>query len=330
MMLPIGMALLAQLEAASGGRKLWHFGSAIMLAVAYGSNVGGIGTKIGSGTNSIFVRLTSEHVKVEISFLKYVALGLPFVVLFIPVVWAALWRLARKDDLKGEVQGREVLDRELSRMGPMSAPERKVAVIFLAAAALWVGSDLLRPLLLPRLPAPWPGFKYESKHYEAGVAMAAGLAAVLAGVLPWAAFRRIPWSTLVLLGGSFAMAAGITGSGLSDWMAMRLKGLSDLPEFGQIALAAMATVGLSAVASNTGTVSVLLNVLPRSAAVFAASGISASCDFMLPAGTPPNAIVFGSGYIRLPVMMRTGFLLDVAAVVLIALYGYLYLVPLFA
>lgn len=102
------------------------------------------------------------------------------------------------------------------------------------------------------------------------------------------------------------MAAGIEGSRLSVWLSGQLAGLAALPLLLQIALAALATVVLSAVASNTGTISVLLNVLPGSPAVLSASAIGASCDFMLPAGTPPNAIVFGSGRVRLPALLGLG------------------------
>jgi sodium-dependent dicarboxylate transporter 2/3/5 len=323
MMLPIGMALLAQLESASGGRKLWHFGTAIMLAVAYASNVGGIGSKIGTGTNSIFCGLALKHLGRDIGFMEYMAAALPFVVLFIPLVWLVLWRVARRDDL-GSAQGRDVLDRELAAMGSMSRGEKRVAAVFLGAALLWILGDPLRKRAGPLVPEFWPGFKFEGKHYEAWVAMGAALVLVAFRAVSWSSVRRIPWSTLVLLGGSFAMAEGIRGSGLSQWMAERMGGLAGLPGFWQIFLASLATVGLSAVASNTGTVSVLLNVLPRSLPVFWAASIGASCDFMLPAGTPPNAIVFGSGYIRLPTMMRTGFALDLAAVAAITLYTFFY------
>lgn len=121
------------------------------------------------------------------------------------------------------------------------------------------------------------------------------------------------------------MAAGIEGSGLSGFITLLLEPLARLPLAAQLAIATAATVGLSAVASNTATVNLLLNVLPRSLPVLSACAIAASCDFALPAGTPPNAIVFGSGYIRLPQMMRTGFLLDLLAVVVIVLYTLAYL-----
>lgn len=327
MMMPIGLALLAQLEAAAGGRRLERFGMAVMLAVAYASNVGGIGTKIGTATNSIFCGFVQRSMGCEIGFIRYLAFGLPFVVLFVPILWAVLWRLGRKD-APCNSRGREVLERELASLGRMTVRERVVAGAFLAAAALWIAGDVLKGWVAPAAESAvrtvWTTFTFGGKHYESWVSMTAGLALVACGLVSPRGLRRLPWGTLVLLGGSFAMAAGIEGSRLSEWMSGRIAGLASLPFVVQVGVSALATVGLSAVASNTGTVSVLLNVLPRSAAVLSASAIGASCDFMLPAGTPPNAIVFGSGRVRLSTMMKTGFLLDLAAVALITLYVVVY------
>lgn len=326
MMMPIGMALIAQLETESGGRRLHHFGSAIMLAVAYAANVGGIGTKIGTGTNSIFCGFLADKLGVEISFAKYMAVGVPFVVLFLPVVWLVLWRTGRKDRIP-EGQGGSVLQREIVALGPMKREEKRIALVFGLAAVLWIAGSPLRQTIAPFVPEFWTGFKFQGKHYESWVAMSAGLSLVGMRLVSFRSIRRLPWGTLVLLGGSFAMASGIEESGLSAWLAGQLRALAEFPLIWQIGLTSVATVLLSAVASNTATVNVMLNVLPRSLPVLSASAIAASCDFMLPAGTPPNAIVFGSGYIRLPVMMRTGFLLDLAAAVLVTLYVFLYVGP---
>ncbi len=326
MMIPIAVALLRQLERASGGGKLVHFGAALTLAVAYASNVGGIGTKIGTATNSIFAGWVSKNLGYDLGFLQFMAIGLPFVVMFIPVVWWALWRVARKDTAVGG-QAREVLDGELSAMGSMSAGERKVAAVFTLAAALWIFGDFLKPLIAPTLTGF--GVRFDGKHYEATVAMAAGLALLVLRAVNFAALKRVPWSTLLLLGGSFAMAGGIEASGLSEYLARKLAFASELPLLAQLALTATSTIALSALASNTATVNLMLNVLPRSLPVLATCAMAASCDFALPAGTPPNAIVFGAGYIRLPVMMKTGALLDVAAAAILTLYGALWLPLLF-
>jgi sodium-dependent dicarboxylate transporter 2/3/5 len=321
MMMPIGLALLHQVEAGEGGKRLSYFGAAIMLAVAYGANVGGIGTKIGTATNAIFAGYVADKLQYDIGFLQFMAIGLPFVALFIPVAWGVLWRLARRDALTSH-PGREVLDRELAAMGAPSRGERTVAAVFFVAAVLWIGSSPLREALAPLVGGG--GFKLREKHVESAVAMLAAVSLLLLRSLSFQALRKVPWDTLLLLGGSFAMAAGIEGSGLSRWMALQLAALEQMPLFGQLLLASLASVVLSAVASNTATVNVMLNVLPRSLTVLSVSAMASSCDFALPAGTPPNAIVFGSGYIRLPTMMKIGVVLDVLAAVVLAVYGALY------
>jgi solute carrier family 13 (sodium-dependent dicarboxylate transporter), member 2/3/5 len=241
------------------------------------------------------------------------------VVLFVPVVWGVLWLLARREGLAG-VHGRELIERELSAIGVLSRQERAVGIVFLGAAALWISSSVVHPLVGPHISTLLGGFRIQGKHYEAGVAMLAAASLLAWRVLSLAALRRLSWGTLVLLGGSLSMAAGIEESGLSLWLGERFRGLAELPLAGQIAVATTGTIGLSAIASNVATINVVLNVLPPNLPVLFAITMGASCDFMLPAGTPPNAIVFGSGYIRLSTMMRLGFMLDVAAAIFITLY----------
>ena len=319
MMLPIALALVRQLEAANGGRRLSRFGSSLMLAVAYASNVGGIGSKIGTGTNSIFCGFAAERLGRDIGFLEFLAVGVPFVVLFLPVVWGVLWLRARRErfDYEG---ARATLESEVAALGPLRGRERRVAIVFAGAALLWMLGDPLRKALAPEVAALWPGMKLLPKHYEATVALLAAGALLAQRALPWAAIRRIPWSTLVLLGGSFSMAAGIEASGLARFLAGELAALATLPLAAQVLLATAASVVLTAVASNTATINVALHVLPPVMPVLTASTIASSCDFALPAGTPPNAIVFGSGYIRLRDMMRTGLWLDLAAVFFVTGY----------
>ncbi len=319
MMVPIGMALMAQLERAEG-RRLPHFGAALMLAVAYGCNVGGIGTKIGSPTNSVFAGVLSRRFGAEVGFLEYIAAALPFVALFLPVAWWVLWRVGREDRL-GPGEGGEVIQRELKQLGALSAGERTVGAVFLTAAVLWIASSPLRGLLAPLVAEAFGGFKLAGKHYEASVALLAAGTLLVLGRLSLAALRRVPWDTLLLLGGGFALASGIEASGLSTWLSRSLSGLEGLSPVLQHATVASTTILLSAIASNTATVNVMLNVLPAARPLLAVSTFASSCDFALPAGTPPNAIVFGSGYVRLPVMMRVGVLLDLLAAAALTLYG---------
>jgi len=326
MMMPIGMAILAQLESRSGGRRLVSYGMAIMLAIAYGANIGGIGTKIGTAPNSQFAGFLGREAGIDIGFLAFAAVGTGFVVLFLPVAWLALWLVGRRDAPSADV-GAAVLREELSRLGPPSRAERIVLATFLAAAALWIAGAPITSFLKPRVTA----FALRSAHVEAAIAIAAALALALtraAGrpVLELKTLKLVPWSALVLLGGGFAMAAGVQESGLSDWMAHHVGAIRGLPLVPQLLAVTAITVALSAVASNTATIAVMLTVLwgavPREQAptVLFAATIAASCDFALPVGTPPNAIVFGSGYVSIPRMVRVGAALDLVAAVVAALW----------
>lgn len=323
MMLPIGLSVIVQLETHAGGRRLEHYGAALMLAVAYGANVGGIGTKIGTAPNAQFASFMAQR-GIEISFLQYMAVGLPFVLLFLPVVWLALWRIGRRDAPDAEA-GRGVLRAEIAQLGRMQREEWVVLVVFLIAAALWIAGQPLTAWLKPRVTL----LALRSAHVEAAIAMGAAVSLMLMRgrgrpVLELRSVRQLPVETLLLLGGSLAMAAGIEASGLSAWLAGQLAGLREAPAWAQLLLASLTTVALSAVASNVATIAVMLSVLASSVApaiattaLFTAT-VAASCDFALPAGTPPNAIVFGSGYLTVPRMAKTGAVLDLAAALLAA------------
>jgi sodium-dependent dicarboxylate transporter 2/3/5 len=333
MMLPIGIALIAQvesqLEARTGvPRRLEHYGMAIMLAIAYGSNIGGIGTKIGTAPNAQFSGFM-ERQGIEVSFLQFLAVGLPFVAMFLPIAAWMLWRIGRRDQLHGDI-GSGLVEEQLALLGPVKWAEKVILAVFLVTAALWIGGKGITTILQPRVTA----FELTSAYVEGGIAMLAAIALLVwrtegGPVLGFAALRRVPWETLLLLGGGFAMAAGIQHSGLSDWTGQQLLAVRGLPPFAQVLLASIAVVALSSVASNTATIAVMLVVLKDAVSpeilptVLFAATIACSCDFALPAGTPPNAIVFGSGYVSIPRMAKVGVLLDLAAAVLAAVWCWL-------
>ena len=323
MMVPIGIALIAQLERQRGGVRLVRYGMALMLAIAWGANLGGIGTKIGTAPNaqlSGFLERQGTHV----SFLEFMLVGLPFVIVMLPIAWGFLCRLAGEERLGGDA--RDVVRRERAALGLAGTGERVVLAVFALTAGAWIFSQPLTRFLAGEV-----AFRLRSAHVEGGVAVLAALALLLLRaerrqVLELRSLARVPWETLLLLGGGFAMAEGIQKSGLSVWMSGELAAIGGLPVLVQVLVAALATVAISAVASNTATVAVMLVVLAdaaapeaRDAVLFAAT-LAASCDFALPVGTPPNAIVFGSGYVRIPVMARYGAPLDLVAAALAALW----------
>ncbi|HEY8123472.1 MAG TPA: DASS family sodium-coupled anion symporter [Myxococcota bacterium] len=323
MMLPIGLAVVRELER-HAGRRLAQFGCALMLAIAYGANVGGMGTKIGTVPNAQLAGFLAQERGVDLSFLGFMAIGLPFVLVFLPLVWAALWRIGRADAPSGAV-GRAALDHEAGRLGPLQHAERAVAIVFVAAAALWIAGKPITDALKPHVTA----FKLGGSHVEAAIALTAALALMAwrvrgERVLAPRSLRLLQWDALVLLGGGFSMAAAIEASGLSAWLGGQLGALRDFPPFAQVALASLATVTLSAFASNVATTAVMLPILVSTLSpehtnvALVSAALASSCDFALPAGTPPNAIVFGSGYVKVPVMARTGAVLDLLAALIVS------------
>ena len=290
-----------------------------LLAIAYGANVGGIGTKIGSGTNSIFAGYLSERLGIEISFVGYSLLALPFVVLFLPVTYWLLTRYARDDIRITGGPSSAQLAQMRGALGPLAGKERRVALVFALAALLWITSDPLKQALR----APLAGLvetKLLAKHVEAGVGGLAIVVLLCARSLGWGAIKRIPYGTLVLLGGSFSLASGVEASGLGAVMSRSLAPIADLSLGAQVGIATACTVLLTALASNTAAINIALTVLPQSRPVLGAALLAASCDFALPAGTPPNAIIFASGQVKLPIMIKLGVVLDLAAILLISAY----------
>ena len=345
MMLPIGMALIAQIERQSGGEGREFFGGALMLAIAYGANVGGMGTKIGTGPNAIFCGFVSDdlpaHLQRDVSFLDFLTLGVPFMVVFLPVVWLTLFISGRRDAPRGDI-GRKVIQDQLRELGPISRPEKNVLAVFVVTALLWIFSGLitrsLSPTLSPLYDELFSIAKYKGKHFESSVAMLSVVVLLLlpsgrgGRTLSFGQLRVIPWKTLVLIGGGFCLARGIDATGLDDWMGGGLAFITSLDLMFQFLGVCLFTVFVGAIASNVATITVMLFVLRSATAdgsgtetvvpLMAAATLAASCDFMLPAGTPPNAIVFGSGYLTIPRMARTGFILDLTAAIILAFWGY--------
>jgi sodium-dependent dicarboxylate transporter 2/3/5 len=296
-------------------------GQSIMLSIAYGANVGGIGTMIGTAPNMLFAGFVNTQYKTQITFVHYLGIGLPFVVLFLPLVFLALAILCRKETVA--TFSADIVRGELAKLGPMSVGEKQVLTVFLLTSSAWI---LNQPI---RLFAGVPDLKPDI--FDASFAMTAGLALFSIGTLRASSLRRMPWDALLLLGGSFALAEIVQKGGLSGWLAVQMKDVGQLQPLVLMFVVTTVTVFMSAFSSNTATANVMMLLVsdtldPKRAdpgrVVPYLSGvtIAASCDFMLPAGTPPNAIVFATHYVRMRTMAMTGFFLDLAAALLVALW----------
>lgn len=315
MMVPIAAAVLCELEQREG-RPLPGLAQSVMLAVAYGANIGGIGTKIGTVPNMQLAGFLRARYQIEMGFLDYLVIGLPFALMLLPVAYAVLLVLAR-GETPTPASG-AVLAEEVRRLGPASTEERQVAGWFLLASSLWICSKPLSDAL---------GYAQE---LDPTISVVVAAMLFLTRLIGRADLRKLSWAALLLLGGSFSLAAAVKASGLADQAAQSFAGVAQAGPLALMLAVTTGTVFLSAFTSNTSTTQVMLEVVasalavrfPRPVPYLCGVSISASCDFMLPAGTPPNAIVFGTGRISLRSMAAAGLVLDLAAAGLAALWCY--------
>ena len=321
MMLPIALAVLDHFE-----RRVPEAGHAIapalMLAIAYAASIGGVGTLVGTPPNVIFAgALEQLHPEAPaVGFGAWMLIGVPIVVVMIPVTWLYLTRVAFRVPATSAADEGAVLRSELAALGPMSAPERRVLAVFAATAFLWIfRADLdLGVAVLPGwsrvLPDP-------AAVDDTVIALAM---ATLLFVLPagrdgaallgedWA--RRIPWHVLVLLGGGFALAAGVQASGLAAWAAGLLTGLEGMPAPLVVLVVVLLAAGLSEFTLNSAITALMMPILAASAVgleldprlLMVPATLAASFTFMMPGGTAPNAMVFASGRLTVAQMARAG------------------------
>lgn len=365
MMFPIAMAVLLKLSEQSGtdARALRAFGLSLMLGIAYAASIGGIGTKIGTAPNVIMIKQAQDVLGRDIDFATWLAIGLPIVLIALPIVYVFLVRIAAPVPAAGFAGSADVIAAERAGLGRMGTGERVALVAFLSAAFLWIfrkdielGSFTIpgwsrlwtlgwedfigRPV--DTLPAALAKLMKQDVG-DAAVSMSIAVALLLIPVsvrhfrtaLDPSRVARAPWALLVLLGGGLAMAYGMQQSGLSAYLAGLLQGVGPVSPFAALLLVSFASLFLTEVASNVATASILVPLVAAGAESFGlhpaplmfAATLSASFGFMLPAGTPPNAIVYSSGYITVPQMVRAGLAVDIFGALLVATFCYFF-VPL--
>ena len=368
MMLPIGMAVVLQLASQPGADApagsapdsliTKNFGSLLMLAIAYSASLGGIATLIGSPPNLVFagtVRRLFPEVP-EVGFLQWMRIGVPLVVLFLPAAWWYLCRFGSRTPLsKVRFHSSEtVIQEELQELGKMSPQEKYTLAIWVTMVFLWVFRS---PIQLGAFTLPgWSQLfgKYASYLHDATVAMAMALVLCLVTVrqqapgdagrqerstlMDWETIRHgVPWGILLLFGGGFAMAAGFEQTGLSIWIGSWLGKLVGWPPLVLMALTCLVLTFLTEVTSNTATSIMAMPILAAAAIklgihpflLMIPGTIAASCAFMLPVATPPNAIVYGSGWVAISQMARVGLFLNFLGVVLVTMVVYWLAGPVF-
>lgn len=340
MMVPIGLAVVGQLatllqrDAMDIDVRPGHFpfGMSLMLGIAYAASIGGIATIIGSPPNAIFVGYVSQVHGVEISFLQWMLYGLPVSMLGLIGVWFYLTYIAHPLKL-GEFPGlADLIDAQHKALGPIRGPEGRVLFVFSLVAGLWI----VRGALAPILQGVGLGGLTDTSIAILGALLLFLIPARLGAdefLLEWNDVREVPWGILILFGGGLALASGIEKSGLAGWLAGQLHGLENAPLLLVLGALVLLVIFLTEVTSNTSTATIFVPIVAVVAVVVGVHPYvlmitvvtAASCAFMLPIATPPNAVVFASEYVTMRQMMRAGIWLNLAFAVFIALVGWLWL-----
>jgi len=355
MMLPIATSVLALVLARSGTStaaqqqaldsgatiaqavddpNIARFGTCLVLAVGWSASIGGLGTLIGSPPNAIVAGYASSELGREIGFLNWMMIGLPLAFVFIFIAWFLMTRLLYRFDLPNIPGGREMIDDQIRQLGPLSQGERMVLAVFLGAAFFWIVPGVLRSIPAVNAAMPWLG-----GFDDTGVAIAAGiLLFILPGrgrtqmVLDWKdAEEGLPWGVLLLFGGGLSLASAVGASGLDTWFGQQVTGLGTLPTIGLVLAVTAIVLLLTEITSNTATAATFIPILGGVALgigvdpflLLIPATLAATCAFMLPVGTPPNAIVFGTGKVTIAQMARGGVVMNMVGVVLIV--GIMYL-----
>jgi len=338
MMLPIGIAV-GEIFRPQDQEGRYEFGLALMLGMAYGASIGGLSTLIGTPPNAVLAGAASEMLDVEIGFVQWMAVGVPVSAVMLPLTWLLLTRvLHRPGALSGDAAA--VIDGERGALGPPSRGERITATVFALTGLAWVlrSEKAMGEVTIPGLETWVPSIT------DSTIAMTA---AVLLFVIPvdwrkgefaldWTTARRIPWGVLVLFGGGLSLARAMDQSGLAAWIGGAVAALAAVPAWVIILIVVAMIVFLTEMTSNTATTTMAMPIMAGAAVglgmdpllLMASAALAASMAFMLPVATPPNAIVFGSGYVTIPQMVRAGFLLNLIAIAIITVLGSV-LVPMF-
>ncbi|MEE2023813.1 SLC13 family permease [Alkalimonas mucilaginosa] len=317
MMLPIALSILQLLKQDQPDSSL---AKPMLLAIAYAASVGGLATLIGTPPNALMAAFLSDNYQLTIGFAEWMLLGLPLSAVLLALTWLWLTRVMYKVDQQAAVDTKSLFRQQLSELGTMQRGEKAVLLIFVITAVCWIS----RPLLVKLTGLPLD---------DSIIAMAAALLILVlpldrknTRILTWDETSKLPWGILMLFGGGLSLAALISKSGLAGFIADQVILLGDMPLWVMVLVVTLVIVFLTEVTSNTATAAGFLPLLAPVAMAMSGSpltlvipaAIAASCAFMMPVATPPNAIVFSSGQLKISDMMRAGFVLNLLAVMVVS------------
>ena len=325
MLLPIGLAVITVVKETVRGlseKEMESFQLALLLGIAYGATIGGMSTLIGTGPNGMLAAFMADNYNLDISFVDWMKVGVPLSIVMLPCSWLILTRVIFKVEFETSQETKDLLSSMKQELGKFDGAEFKVFVVFVLTAITWMLRTVLDDI---------NGLEGLS---DAGIAMISALFLFLlpsgnkekkGALLEWKdAQENVPWGLLVLFGGGLSLANAVQATGLAVWMGNLIpQGISIVLI---VILVVTMIIFLTELTSNMATTATFLPVVAAIAIqsdfnpllVTAAVALAASCAFMLPVATPPNAIVFGSGLIRVPQMARAGFLINVLGILVVS------------
>ena len=330
MMLPIAIAIVGQLKDDPNTieKENLIFGKALMLGIAYSASIGGLSTLIGTPPNLVLAGVVEETFGYEITFTQWFKFGFPISVVLLFLCWKYLTSFAFKFKQKSFPGGRAEISKQLKSLGQISYEEKLVAGVFTLTAFAWMSRSFLLESIIPGIDDTIIGligaiviFLLPTKNKERRL-------------INWDEAVKLPWGILLLFGGGMALAAGFKDSGLALWIGSQMTLLDGISLFLLVFILIAAVNFLTEITSNLATTAMLLPILyPMAITIdvhpfilMVSATVAATCAFMLPVATPPNAVVFGSGYLRIPDMVRVGIWMNLLSIILLTLFVY-FLLP---
>ena len=330
MMLPIAIAIVTQLKDDPNTieKENLIFGKALMLGIAYSASIGGLSTLIGTPPNLVLAGVVEETFGYEITFAQWFQFGFPISSVLLFICWKYLTSFAFKFKQKKFPGGREEISKQLKALGQISYEEKLVGLVFGLTALAWVSRSFLLQSIIPSID-------------DTIIAM---IGAVIIFLIPtknkerrlinWEEAVKLPWGILLLFGGGMALAAGFKDSGLALWIGSQMTLLDGVSLFLLVIILITAVNFLTEITSNLATTAMLLPILyPMAITIdvhpfilMVSATVAATCAFMLPVATPPNAVVFGSGYLRIPDMVRVGVWMNIVSIIILTLFVF-FLLP---
>lgn len=331
MMLPVALAIIAQLK--DNPQTLENenitFGKALMLAIAYSASIGGIATLIGTPPNLVFAGVIKTNYNIEITFLEWMSFGLPVSIILLTICWAYLTKYAFKFKSKEFSSGKDEINNQIKSLGKISYEEKTVLIVFIFTALLWIIQSFVLKKLIPNIDDTIIAI------ISAVTLFILPTRNIKSTILKWEDTTKLPWGILLLFGGGMALAKGFDSSGLAVWIGNQLTSLESFP-FILLLFILIASVNfLTEITSNLATTAMILPVLVSLSTVInihpyyllIGATVAASCAFMLPVATPPNAVVFGSKLLTINDMVKKGFWMNLISIFVLTLLVY-FLVPL--